>query len=98
MDIIMDQQVQSNVLRPRFRGKQASNSFLLVQNDGSRCLQIIGEAVTDDVKVLPGSSVEIVIGQPDQPVQMTFYDGGLQIDYARRPEDSLPATIAAIGA
>jgi nitrate/nitrite-specific signal transduction histidine kinase len=93
----MDRQVQGHELSSSLKVKNAASRFLLVQNEGSRCLQIIGEAVTNDVKILPGSSAEIVIRQPDHPVQMTFYDGGVQIDYTKRPGDSLPTTTAEIG-
>lgn len=75
----MAQTRQSKVLRPAFQPEATPG--LSVRNEGSRTLQIIGDAAPEGAKVLPGDA--FAIAQPGGPVQLTFYDGGVQVDFAR---------------
>jgi hypothetical protein len=73
----------ANVLRPAFPTQQElPKGSLLVKNEGTRALQIIGDVMADGEKVLPGCSLEIDIARFDGPVQLTFYEGGIQLDCA----------------
>jgi hypothetical protein len=79
----MTKAVSRNVLRPIFPARQeALTNSLVVTNEGSRSLQIIGDMMTDDATVLPGMSYKIDVADVAGPVQLTFYDGGIQIDRA----------------
>ncbi len=77
----MNNSVPGQVLRPAFpiRQKLLTNS-LLVKNEGTRALQIIGDVMGDGERVLPGCSFEIDIARFEGPVELTFYDGGIQVD------------------
>jgi hypothetical protein len=75
----MAQAIESKVLRPAFQ--PAAAPALSLRNEGSRTIQIIGDAVPDGAKVLPGDAFAIL--QPGGPVQLTFYDGGVQVDFVR---------------
>jgi len=73
----------SNLVGPLFsKPQQRQPSFLLVRNEGSRSLQIIGDLGADGCKVMPGSLFEIDIAALSGPVQLTVCDGAIQVDCA----------------
>jgi hypothetical protein len=79
----MRHSTQANVLRPAFPTQQElAKGSLLVKNEGTRALQIICDAMADGEKVLPGCSLEIDMARFEGPVQLTFYEGGIQLGTA----------------
>jgi hypothetical protein len=52
-------------------------------------LEVIGDAVPEGSRVLPGATFEIDASRGS--VELTFYDGGLQVDFARGKK--LPRTV-----
>ncbi|WP_126665457.1 hypothetical protein [Croceibacterium ferulae] len=55
---------------------------LLLRNEGSRSLQIIGDLAAGDAKVMPGCAFEIDLATFGGAVRVTVCDGGIQVDCA----------------
>lgn len=68
------QLARSNAREVAFAGSVA------LQNDGSRSLELIGEMVTEGARLMPGQTMELVAASAMEPIRITLYDGGLQID------------------
>lgn len=78
--------IEKTELRRRVRKPQATP--MVVRNDGSRTLEVIGQLPFDRVRLMPGETLEIDASQL-VGASITVYDGGLQIDYAP-PQQSGP--------
>jgi len=77
----MNNSMPGRILRPVFPIRQELlKSTLLVKNEGTRSLEIIGDVMADGERVLPGCSLEIDIARFGGPVELTFFDGGIQLD------------------
>jgi hypothetical protein len=65
---------------PRPQGRLSR--VLLLRNEGSRSLQIIGDLAAGDAKVMPGCAFEIDLATFRGAVRVTVCDGGIQVDCA----------------
>jgi hypothetical protein len=75
--------IEKTELRRRVRKPQAKP--MVVRNDGSRTLEVIGHLPFDRVRLMPGEALEIDASHLAGAASITVYDGGLQIDYAAPP-------------
>jgi len=69
----------------RRTGRKPTADAMVVRNDGSRTLEIIGQLPFDRVRLMPGETLEIEASRASGPAKITVYDGGLQIDYGPEP-------------
>lgn len=65
---------QSNAREVTFAGSVA------LQNDGSRSLDLLGGLVSEGARLMPGQTLELVAERAMEPIRITLFDGGLQID------------------
>ncbi|MXP41156.1 hypothetical protein GRI75_05785 [Altererythrobacter soli] len=79
--------IEKSELRRRVRKPQGA--AMVVRNDGSRTLEIIGQLPFDRVRLMPGEALEIDASQLGSAASITVYDGGLQIDYGSPPRNEL---------
>lgn len=75
--------IDKSELRRRVRKPQAQP--MVVRNDGSRTLEIIGQLPFDRVRLMPGEALEIDASHLAGAASITVYDGGLQIDCSSPP-------------
>jgi hypothetical protein len=79
MELIEKSELSSKVRKP-------ADCAIVVRNDGSRTLEVIGELPFGRVRLLPGEILKIDASRAPGPARITLYDGGLQIDYDLRSQ------------
>ena len=85
----------NNAVRKNYRGMPCDTiggrGPLVVQNEGSRSLKIIGDMIPDECQIAPGGSCELDLSIAARPIYLTLWDGGLQVGHVESSEG--PAAI-----